>query len=61
MECDTIVSMAGCTANVALVFKDKIIVANAGDSRSVLIKKNKSTVWLSEDHKPDLPTEKERI
>ncbi len=29
-------SYAGCTANVLLIAKDKIYVANAGDSRSVL-------------------------
>jgi protein phosphatase 1G len=27
---------AGCTANVALLYKNELYVANAGDSRSVL-------------------------
>lgn len=29
-------SFAGCTANVALIYKNTLYVANAGDSRSVL-------------------------
>lgn len=29
-------SMAGCTANVCLITKTEIYIANAGDSRSVL-------------------------
>jgi serine/threonine protein phosphatase PrpC len=33
-------SLAGCTANVSLLLKDRLIVANAGDSRCILIKKN---------------------
>lgn len=40
--------------------KDKYYVANAGDSRAVLSNNNKA-VTLSNDHKPDLPSEKERI
>jgi len=32
-------SMAGCTANVCIVTKDKIVCANSGDSRSVLKRK----------------------
>lgn len=34
--------MAGCTANVVLISPDKIYIANAGDSRSALMKNNKS-------------------
>lgn len=41
----------GCTANVALITPQKIIVANAGDSRSVLCKSGRS-IPLSFDHKP---------
>jgi len=29
-------SMAGCTANVCIVTKDRIVCANSGDSRAVL-------------------------
>jgi protein phosphatase PTC2/3 len=52
--------MAGCTATVVLITKNEIYCANAGDSRTVLCKKGKAKD-LSEDHKPDLPTEKYRI
>lgn len=50
----------GCTANVLLITPDKYIVANAGDSRSVLCRNN-SAIALSEDHKPDDPGEVARI
>eukprot|EP00359_Climacostomum_virens_P002702 CAMPEP_0204905606 /NCGR_PEP_ID=MMETSP1397-20131031/5513_1 /ASSEMBLY_ACC=CAM_ASM_000891 /TAXON_ID=49980 /ORGANISM="Climacostomum Climacostomum virens, Strain Stock W-24" /LENGTH=261 /DNA_ID=CAMNT_0052074503 /DNA_START=98 /DNA_END=883 /DNA_ORIENTATION=+ len=53
-------SMAGCTAIVVLIKDGNLVVANAGDSRAVL-GRNGGAVELSEDHKPDLPTEKERI
>lgn len=43
-----------------MITKTEIICANAGDSRSVLSKKGKSKD-LSNDHKPDLPSEKRRI
>ena len=43
---------AGCTANVVLVTPKKFIVANAGDSRSVLCRAGKA-LPLSEDHKPE--------
>lgn len=53
-------SFAGCTANVALLVKNELYVANAGDSRCVL--SNKSiAVEMSHDHKPDNEIEKERI
>ena len=51
---------AGCTANVLLITPNAIYCANAGDSRSVLCKKGIASE-LSEDHKPDLPTERARI
>jgi serine/threonine protein phosphatase PrpC len=38
-------SMAGCTANVCLITKTEIYVANAGDSRSVL-RQNKVISFL---------------
>lgn len=53
-------SYAGCTAIVALMVKDKIYVANAGDSRCVVATKG-DVVPLSEDHKPDNKEEKDRI
>ncbi|KAI8989958.1 phosphatase 2C-like domain-containing protein [Pilobolus umbonatus] len=53
---------AGCTAVTALVTPDhkSIIVANAGDSRSV-ISVNGQSKALSYDHKPVNPKESERI
>ncbi|KRX07327.1 Protein phosphatase 2C (PP2C)-like domain [Pseudocohnilembus persalinus] len=51
---------AGCTANVVLIQKDIIYVANCGDSRTVLCQ-NGYGYELSEDHKPELPRERERI
>eukprot|EP00825_Cyclidium_porcatum_P049437 TRINITY_DN8545_c0_g1_i2.p1 TRINITY_DN8545_c0_g1~~TRINITY_DN8545_c0_g1_i2.p1 ORF type:complete len:300 (+),score=67.86 TRINITY_DN8545_c0_g1_i2:125-1024(+) len=53
-------SYAGCTANVIILYQNKLYVANAGDSRSVLSSQGK-VVELSQDHKPDLDKEKERI
>ncbi len=38
-------SMAGCTANVCLITKTEIYIANAGDSRSVL-RQNKVKIIL---------------
>ncbi|KAF8655483.1 hypothetical protein AX16_003041 [Volvariella volvacea WC 439] len=51
---------AGCTAVAALVTSDKIYVANAGDSRSVIGVKGEYKA-LSFDHKPTSETEKRRI
>lgn len=53
-------SNAGCTANVALIVKDKLYVANAGDSRCMVATKG-DAIFLSEDHKPDNKEEKDRI
>ncbi|XVE99606.1 hypothetical protein REPUB_Repub03eG0214700 [Reevesia pubescens] len=55
-QCDAV----GSTAVVAVVTKDKIIVANCGDSRAVLCR-NGVAFPLSEDHKPDRPDELTRI
>lgn len=51
---------AGCTANVMLIHDKDIYVANAGDSRSIICKSGVASE-LSQDHKPDLDIEKERI
>ena len=52
--------MKGCTANVLLIKKNILYLANAGDSRSVLGAGGK-TVPLSIDHKPDNEEEARRI
>ena len=51
---------AGCTAVVAVVHGDQLIVANAGDSRAVLCR-GSTAVALSNDHKPRDPVEARRI
>lgn len=51
---------AGTTAVVLLVTKTRYYVANIGDSRAVL-SRNDTAVPLSNDHKPGVPTEKNRI
>eukprot|EP01017_Pseudomicrothorax_dubius_P038551 TRINITY_DN5794_c0_g1_i1.p1 TRINITY_DN5794_c0_g1~~TRINITY_DN5794_c0_g1_i1.p1 ORF type:complete len:271 (+),score=46.24 TRINITY_DN5794_c0_g1_i1:118-930(+) len=56
----TIETFAGCTANVVLVQDNSVYVANSGDTRAVLCRAGKA-VELSNDHKPDVETEKQRI
>lgn len=54
-------SFAGCTANVSLIYKNTLYVANAGDSRTILATKGGEVVKMSIDHKPDQDLEKQRI
>ncbi|XP_011081979.1 probable protein phosphatase 2C 60 [Sesamum indicum] len=51
---------SGCTACVALIKGNQLVVANAGDSRCV-ISRNGQAYNLSRDHKPDLEVERDRI
>ncbi|WKY03091.1 hypothetical protein Q1695_016413 [Nippostrongylus brasiliensis] len=51
---------SGTTACVCLMNKDRIVVANAGDSRAVLCRGG-TAVDLSMDHKPEDDIEKTRI
>ncbi|XP_072962183.1 probable protein phosphatase 2C 11 [Typha angustifolia] len=51
---------SGCTACVAIIRNNQLIVANAGDSRCVISRKGQA-YNLSRDHKPELEVEKERI
>lgn len=53
-------SNAGCTACVVVIRDDKLVVANAGDSRCVMSKGGQA-YDLSKDHKPELQAEEERI
>ena len=50
----------GCTANVALISGNQIVVANTGDSRAAL-SRNGKVIELSKDHKPEDPLEESRI
>ncbi|KAI6092191.1 PP2C-domain-containing protein [Hypoxylon rubiginosum] len=52
--------VSGCTACCGLISSDKIFIANAGDSRSVLGVKGRAKP-LSFDHKPQNEGEKARI
>jgi len=58
---DNTTSFAGCTANVVLLTKTEIFVANAGDSRAILYTGDGNVTPLSTDHKPDVETERTRI
>lgn len=51
---------SGSTAVCALISPNQIFVANCGDSRAVLCN-NKRPTFSTQDHKPVLPSEKERI
>lgn len=51
---------SGCTAVVAVLHGDELIVANAGDSRCVLCRDG-DALELSLDHKPEDKPEMERI
>ena len=51
---------SGSCGIMALIQKNKLIIANVGDSRLVLFKKN-SLCFSTEDHKPGSPSEKTRI
>ncbi len=60
MDPSEVADCVGCTSCMALITKTEIIVANAGDSRCVL-SKNGIAINMSEDHKPELDTERKRI
>jgi len=51
----------GSTAIVVLTQGSRLYVANAGDSRAVLVQKSGRAIPLSEDHKPNRPDEIARI
>lgn len=51
----------GTTALAALAIGNQLTIANTGDSRAVLVKKNGRTTALSRDHKPDRNDERDRI
>lgn len=44
---------AGTTAVTALVYTEKILIANTGDSRAVMIRRDGAST-ITEDHNPGL-------
>uniref|UniRef100_T1ITS4 PPM-type phosphatase domain-containing protein n=1 Tax=Strigamia maritima TaxID=126957 RepID=T1ITS4_STRMM len=53
--------VAGSTALVALQHKNKLVVANVGDSRGVMCDYKGNAIPLSFDHKPQTVSEHKRI
>uniref|UniRef100_U5EG32 Putative alphabet n=1 Tax=Corethrella appendiculata TaxID=1370023 RepID=U5EG32_9DIPT len=51
---------SGTTAVCAFISEKYIYIANCGDSRAVLCR-NTNPIFSTQDHKPGLPSEKERI
>jgi protein phosphatase 1L len=53
----------GSTAIVALLLDDTLWIANTGDSRAVIFKKEGDSrkIWFTRDHKPDDSDERARI
>jgi serine/threonine protein phosphatase PrpC len=58
-DCD-IALFTGCTACVCVITETSIYFANAGDSRAIISSKGKA-IEMTNDHKPDIDSEKERI
>ncbi len=51
---------SGTTLAMVIIINDIIISANAGDSRAIAVFEDK-TIYLTNDHKPELPSEMKRI
>lgn len=51
----------GSVALCALIIGEKLIIANLGDSRALLLRKNWEIQQLSTEHTPEKPEECERI
>lgn len=60
IEEENIAMHTGCTACACLVDQKSLYFTNAGDSRAILCRDGIAYA-MSEDHKPDLPGEKDRI
>ncbi|CAD8104164.1 unnamed protein product [Paramecium sonneborni] len=65
-NCGIDITFSGSTCSTVFVSGNNLWCSNIGDSRSIFIEQHRdSNKWkiveLSNDHKPDLPTEKKRI
>jgi protein phosphatase 1G len=60
IERKNLYDFTGCTAVTALITRDLVTVANAGDSRCLLCRGGEA-IELSHDHKPESPRERSRI
>lgn len=54
-------NLSGSTCVIIFVSDNKLICANCGDSRAIMIQDNGKVIPLSRDHKPELPDEMHRI
>lgn len=52
--------ISGCTGNCVIIMQNHLYCGNVGDSRAVLCRGG-TAIPLSEDHKPTVPKETERI
>jgi len=50
----------GTTVNLVIVTDEKLIFVNVGDTKSLLTRNNE-VIFESNDHKPENPTEQDRI
>lgn len=55
--------ISGCTALFTLIYKNEVFVANAGDSKCILVRKSHKDgyIQINSEHKPTDKIEKERI
>lgn len=57
-------SLSGSTGVFMLFYQGRIVVANVGDSRAILLKEKSGSLTskqITNDHTPDIPSEKKRI
>ena len=53
----SVVSRAGSTALVNIMYNNKMILLNTGDTRAIACSFNNKAVQLTEDHRPNSKTE----
>lgn len=61
LDAKLIDEVSGTTATVAMIINDRIWIANVGDSRTVLVRRNGSAIQASEDAKPKIERYKKKI